>query len=185
LGRATGDLPSRIPPEACSEAASSAVATPRVARGPAHAGSRRIAPAHRGAFEAANVGMASKLLCLETGRLKAASTPRKAWLQWGNFFEAPLGKNGNLKYGRMLWLGEFRVAPPPLEARGRSPSTLWWAISRGPLPLTRPLTMGGNQPRNIEMAISRGTTRCRSRCRPSDRCRCRRICCCRGRAVPR
>ena len=77
-------------------AASSAVATPRVAPGPAHAGSR-VAPAHRGAFKAANVGMASRL-CLETGRRKAASTPRKAWLQWGDFFEAPLGKKLGGRY---------------------------------------------------------------------------------------
>ncbi len=72
-------------------AASSAVATPRVAPGPAHAGSR-VAPAHRGAFKAAKVGMASRL-CLETGRRKTALTPQKAWLPTvGGFFEAPLGE---------------------------------------------------------------------------------------------
>ena len=37
-------------------------------------------------------------LCLETGRLKAASWPRKAWLQWGDFFEAPLGKKLGGRY---------------------------------------------------------------------------------------
>ena len=87
---------SSLPRRGVLGAASSAVATPRVAPGPAHAGSR-VAPAHRGAFKAAKVGMASRL-CLETGRRKAASTPRKAWLQWGDFFEAPLGKKLGGRY---------------------------------------------------------------------------------------
>ena len=77
-------------------AASSAVATPRVAPGPAHAGSR-VALAQKDASRAASAGMASGL-CLEMGRLKAASWPRKAWLQWGDFFEAPLGKKLGGRY---------------------------------------------------------------------------------------
>ena len=50
-------------------AASSAVATPRVAPGPAHAGSR-VAPAHGDAFRAASAGMALRL-CLEADRHRA------------------------------------------------------------------------------------------------------------------
>ena len=50
-------------------AASSAVATPRVAPGPAHAGSQ-VAPAYVDAFRAASAGMASRL-CLGTDRLRA------------------------------------------------------------------------------------------------------------------
>ena len=50
-------------------AAPSAVATPRVTPGPAHAGSR-VAPAHGDAFRAASAGMASRL-CLRTDRLRA------------------------------------------------------------------------------------------------------------------
>ena len=57
-------------------AASRAVATPRVAPGPAHAGSR-AAPAHGAAVRAVPAVRAPRL-CLETGRLKAASRPRKA-----------------------------------------------------------------------------------------------------------
>jgi hypothetical protein len=40
----------------------------------------------------ASAGSMASRLCLETGRLKAASWPRKAWLQWGDSFEAPLLK---------------------------------------------------------------------------------------------
>ena len=57
-------------------AASSAVATPRVAPGPAHAGSQ-VAPAHGAAFRAAPA-VRTPRLCLEKGRLKAALAPRKA-----------------------------------------------------------------------------------------------------------
>ena len=76
VGRASVDLPPRPPPEASVGAASRAVATPRVAPGPAHAGSR-AAPAHGAAVRAVPAVRASRL-CLETGRLKAASRPRKA-----------------------------------------------------------------------------------------------------------
>ena len=76
VGRASVDLPPRPPPEASVGAASRAVATPRVAPGPAHAGSR-AAPAHGAAVRAVPAIRASRL-CLETGRLKAASRPRKA-----------------------------------------------------------------------------------------------------------
>ena len=96
LGAAPPAISHREPSRGVLGAASSAVATPRVAPGPAHAGSR-VAPAHRGASKAASAGMASRL-CLETGRRKAASTPRKAWLQWGDFFEAPLGKKLGGRY---------------------------------------------------------------------------------------
>jgi hypothetical protein len=50
-------------------AASRAVATPRVAPGPAHAGSQ-VAPAQVDALKAANAGMALRL-CLRTDRLRA------------------------------------------------------------------------------------------------------------------
>ena len=76
VGRASIDLPPRPPPEASVGAASRAVATPRVAPGPAHAGSR-AAPAHGAAVRAVPAVRAPRL-CLETGRLKAASRPRKA-----------------------------------------------------------------------------------------------------------
>ena len=52
-------------------AASSAVATPRVAPGPAHAGSQ-VAPAYGDAFRAANVGMGPRIR-LGTGRAGAVA----------------------------------------------------------------------------------------------------------------
>ena len=75
-GRAAGDFPPRLALEACSGSRSSAVATPRVAPGPAHAGSQ-VAPAHGAAFRAAPA-VRTPRLCLEKGRLKAALAPRKA-----------------------------------------------------------------------------------------------------------
>ena len=87
VGRASVDLPPRPPPEASVGAASRAVATPRVAPGPAHAGSR-AATAHGAAFRAVPAVRASRL-CLETGRPKAASRPRKPQ---GTFFEAIYSK---------------------------------------------------------------------------------------------
>ena len=57
-------------------AASSANATPCVAPGPAHAGSQ-VAPAHGDAFRAVPT-VRTPRLCLEKGRPKAASRPRKA-----------------------------------------------------------------------------------------------------------
>ena len=53
------------------DAASSAVATPRVAPGPAHAGSQ-VAPAYGDAFRAANVGMGPRIR-LGTGRAGAVA----------------------------------------------------------------------------------------------------------------
>ena len=90
VGRAAGDLPPRSPPEASVGAASSPVATPRVAPGPAHAGSR-AAPAHGAAHRAVPAVRASRL-CLDTGRPKAASRPRKAAEKHGysgEFFSRP------------------------------------------------------------------------------------------------
>ena len=87
-------------------AASMAVATPRVAPGPARGGSR-VAPAHKGYTEVhlkppCNVGMASKL-CFRLPRRNGSaqgcfSCRRKAWLQWADFFEAPLGKKLGGRY---------------------------------------------------------------------------------------
>ena len=76
VGCARGDFPPRLALEACSGSRSSAVATPRVAPGPAHAGSQ-VAPAHGAAFRAAPA-VRTPRLCLEKGRLKAALAPRKA-----------------------------------------------------------------------------------------------------------
>ena len=65
-------------------AASSAVATPRVAPGPAHAGSR-VAPAHRGASKAASAGMASRLLP-RNGSAQGCFVAPKGMATVGGFF---------------------------------------------------------------------------------------------------
>ena len=108
VGRASVDLPPRPPPEASVGAASRAVATPRVVPGPAHAGSR-AAPAHGAAVRAVPAVRASRL-CLETGRLKAASRPRKAAEKHrysGDFFSRP-----------SVVVGTTRYRPPPWVLRG-------------------------------------------------------------------
>jgi hypothetical protein len=81
------------------------VATRRVARGPAHAGSR-VAPAHRDASKAASASMASRL-CLETGRLKAASWPRQRHGYSGGISLRRLWENNLAVICLVLFYGHF------------------------------------------------------------------------------
>ena len=82
--RATGDLPPRIPPEACvgSRLKRRCDSARRPRPRPRRFTSR---PGHRDASKAASAGMASRL-CLETGRLKAAGRgPEKHGYSGGIF----------------------------------------------------------------------------------------------------